>query len=102
MINARREIIRSGIDRQWVDIVFFPPDVYSIYDGNCPITSGEVYGYTAADDAANAVIGVDRENGYRFLLHVGIGGIDVEIRRADDRSLAGALIKSNRRVVYYI
>ena len=98
MINERREII----DRQWVDIVFFPLDVYSIYDGNCPVISGEVYGYTAADDTANAVIGIDRENGYRFLLHVGIDGIDVEIRRTGDLSLAGALIKSNRKAVYYI
>lgn len=102
MINARREIIRSGINRQWIDIVVLPLNVFSIYDGNCPIASGEVYGYTVADDAANAVIGVDRENGYRFLLNVGIDGIDVELRRADNRSLAGTLIKSNRKAVYYI
>ena len=100
--GMRHETVRPGIDRQWVDIVIFPFDVYSIYDGNCPIASGEVYGYTVADDAANAVIGVDRENGYRFLLNVGIDGIDVELWRADNRSLAGTLIKSNRKAVYYI
>lgn len=92
----------EGVVRQWVDIEVFPLDAYSIYDGNCPPASGEVYSYTTADDAANAVIGVDRENGYRFLLNVGSDGIDVELRRADNRSLAGTLIKSNRRAVYYI
>ena len=51
----------EGVNRQWVDIVLFPLDAYSIYDG-------KVYSYTTADDAANAVIGVDRENGYRFCL----------------------------------
>lgn len=90
------------IDRQWVDIVVFPLDVYSIYDSYCPVISGEVYSYTSSDDAANAVIGIDRENGYRFMLNVGADGIDVEIRRACDRSFAGVLIKSNRKAVYYI
>ena len=93
----------TGSSRQWVDIVVSPELVYWVYDADCPTAnSGEVYGYTAADDVANAVIGVDRENGYRFLLHVGIDAIDVEIRRADDRSLAGVLIKSSRKGVYYI
>lgn len=92
----------ESVDRQWVDIVVFPLSAYSIYDGNCPTASGEVYSYTTADDAANAVIGVDRENGYRFILNVGADGIDVELRRADNRSLAGTLIKSNRKAVYYI
>lgn len=102
MNNVWQEIIRSGIDRQWVDIEVLPKEVHSVYDSDCPIISGEVYSFTSTDDAANAVIGVDRENGYRFLLHVGIDGVDVEIKRADDRSLAGVLIKSNRRAVYYI
>lgn len=97
-----QEIIRPGIDRRWVDIEVLPVATHSVYDSDCPVISGEVYSYTAADDAANAVIGVDRENGYRFFLHVGIDGIDVEARRADDRSLAGTLIKSNRKAVYYI
>lgn len=92
----------KNINRQWVDIEVLPLAVHSIYDDDCPVISGEVYGYTTADDAANAVIGIDRENGYRFLVHVGIDGIDVEVRRADDRSLAGILIKSNRKVLYYI
>ena len=98
----RQEIIRPGIDRQWVDIKVLPKETHSVYNSDCPVISGEVYGYTEADDAANAVIGVDRENGYRFLLNVGIDGIDVELRRADNRSLAGTLIKSNRKAVYYI
>lgn len=92
----------KNINRQWVDIEVLPLAVHSIYDGDYPLTCGEVYGYTSADDEANAIIGIDRENGYRFILHVGIDGIDVEIRRASDRSLAGVLIKSNRRAVYYI
>lgn len=92
----------KNINRQWVDIEVLPLAVHSIYDDDCPVISGEVYSYTAADDAANAVIGIDRENGYRFLLHVGADGIDVEIRRADKRSLAGVLITSNRKAVYYI
>ena len=92
----------KNINRQWVDIEVLPLAVHSIYDDDCPVISGEVYSYTEADDEANAVIGVDRENGYRFLLHVGNDGIDVEVRRADDRSLAGTLIKSNRKAVYYI
>lgn len=92
----------KNISRQWVDIEVLPLTVHSIYDDDCPVISGKVYSYTEADDAANAVIGVDRENGYRFLLHVGIDGLDVELRRADNRSLAGTLIKSNRRAVYYI
>lgn len=97
------EIIRPGIDRQWVDIVVQPLASHSVYDSDCPAAiSSEVYGYTSADDGANALIGVDRENGYRFLLNVGIDGIDVEVRRAVDRSLAGTLIKSNRKAVYYI
>ena len=100
--DTRHKTIRPGIDRQWVDIVVLPLSVYSIYDGNCPIISGEVYSYTSSDDKANAVIGVDRESGYRFILNVGADGIDVELRRADNRSLAGTLIKSNRKVVYYI
>lgn len=92
----------KNINRQWVDIEVLPLSVHSIYDDDCPVISGEVYSYTEADDAANAIIGIDRENGYRFILHVGIDGIDVEIRRASDRSLAGVLIKSNRKAVYYI
>lgn len=92
----------KNINRQWVDIEVLPLTVHSIYDDDCPVISGEVYSYTAADDAADAIIGIDRENGYRFLLHVGTDGIDVEIRRADDRSFAGVLIKSNRKAVYYI
>lgn len=92
----------KNINRQWVDIEVLPLAVHSIYDDDCPVISGEVYSYTTADDAANAVIGVDRENGYRFLLHVGIDGIDVEIRRACERSQAGTLIKSNRKADYYI
>lgn len=92
-----------GSSRQWVDIQLSPVSVYWVYDADCPtVFSGEVYGYTAADDTANAVIGIDRENGYRFMLNVGADGIDVVIRRASDRSLAGALIKSNRKAVYYI
>ena len=95
--------IDTGSSRQWVDIQLSPVFVYWVYDADCPtVISGEVYGYTAADDTANAVIGIDRENGYRFMLNVGADGIDVEIRRASDRSLAGALIKSNRKAVYYI
>lgn len=89
-------------DRQWIDIVVLPLNVFSIYDDNCPIIFGETYDYTASDDEANAVIGFDRENGYRFLLNVGIDGIDVEIRRTKDRSLASTLVKSNRRAVYFI
>lgn len=92
----------KNISRQWVDIEVLPLAVHSIYDDDCPVISGEVYSYTTADDAANAIIGIDREIGYRFMLHVGIDGADVEIRRASDRSLAGALIKSNRKAVYYI
>lgn len=92
----------KNINRQWIDIVVLPLNVFSIYDVNCPIILGETYDYTASDDAANALIGVDRENGYRFMLNVGIRGIDVEIRRAKDRSLAGTLVKSNRSAVYYI
>lgn len=92
----------KNINRQWVDIEVVPLAVHSIYDGDYPLTCGEVYSYTTADDEANAVIGVDRENGYRFILHVGIDGIDVEIRRTNDRSLVGLLIKSDRKAVYYI
>lgn len=92
----------KNINRQWVDIEVLPLAVHSIYDDDCPVISGEVYSYTTADDAANAVIGVDRENGYRFFLHVGVDGIDVEIKRARDRSYAGTLIKSNRKADYYI
>lgn len=92
----------KNINRQWVDIEVLPLAVHSIYDDDCPVILGEVYSYTAADDAANAIIGIDRENGYRFILHVGVDGIDVEIRRASNRSSAGVLIKSNRKAVYYI
>lgn len=92
----------KNINRQWVDIKVLPLAVHSIYDDDCPVISGEVYSYTAADDAANAVIGIDRENGYRFILHVGVDGIDLEIKRALDRSYAGTLIKSSRKAVYYI
>lgn len=92
----------KNINRQWVDIEVLPVAVHSAYDSDCPVISGEVCSYTAADDAANAVIGIDRENGYRFMLNVGADGIDVEIRRASVRSLAGVLIKSNRKAVYYI
>ena len=92
----------TGTSRQWVDIQLSPESVYWVCDADCPGISGEVYSYTVADDAANAVIGVDRENGYRFLLNVGIDGIDVELRRADNGSFAGTLIKSNRKAVYYI
>ena len=101
--DMRHETVRPGIDRQWVDIQLSPEIVFWLYDADRPTAnSGEVYGYTTADDTAKAVIGVDRENGYRFMLDVGIDGIDVEIRRTGDRSLAGALIKSNRKAVYYI
>lgn len=92
----------KNINRQWVDIEVIPKEVFSVYDSDCPLTCGEVYGYTVADDAGNAIIGIDRENGYRFILHVGIDGAGVEIRRASDRSLVGALIKSNRKELYYI
>lgn len=92
----------KNINRQWVDIEVLPLAVHSIYDDDCPVISGDVYSYTTADDAANAVIGVDRENGYRFILHVGVDGIDVEIKRTLDRSYAGTLIKSSRKAVYYI
>ena len=101
-VSDDQESLGQGLSRQWVDIEVLPVAVHSVYDSDCPIISGEVYSYTSTDDAANAVIGIDRENGYRFLLHVGIDGIDVEIRRANNRSLAGVLIKSNRRAVYYI
>ena len=92
----------TGNSRQWVDIVVLPLNVFSIHDDNCPIIFGETYDYTASDDEGNALIGFDRENGYRFLLNVGIDGIEVEIRRTKDRSLASTLIKSNRKAVYYI
>ena len=92
----------TGNNRQWVDIEVLPLAVHSIYDDDCPVISGEIYSYTTADDAANAVIGVDRENGYRFILHVGVDGIDVEIKRTLDRSYAGTLVKSNRKAVYFI
>lgn len=88
--------------REWVDIDVLPKDVRSVYDGDYPLTCGEIYGYTAADDAANAVVGIDRENGFRFILHVGVDGIDVEIRRTNDKSLVGVLVTSNRKAVYYI
>ena len=101
--DTGHKTIRPGIDRQWTDIQLSPEIVFRLDGAEWPTAnSGEVYGYTTADDTGNAVIGVDRENGYRFMLDVGIDGIDVEIRRTGDRSLAGALIKSNRKAVYYI
>lgn len=81
-VNSRKEA------RNKADIIFTTDYIRSERAGH------DVY-YSTAN-------GVDRENGYRFLLNVGIDGIDVELRRADNRSLAGTLIKSNRKAVYYI
>ena len=99
----RVEIIRDGVDFAWRDIEVTPRRIFCAYYDDCPVISSDLYDVVKSDDTENAVIGVDRENGCRFVLHVGSDGVNVEIRRVkDSESFGGTLVKYRRKVVYYI
>ncbi len=97
------EIIRDGINFAWRDIEVIPRRIYCAYYDDCPVIYGVLYDVVESDDTATAVIGTDRENGYRFVLNVGSDGMNVEIRRAEDpAAFGGTLVKYNRKAVFFI